>query len=388
MDIKTQPTATPTPTRTPKATSASLTHYDLPAWVSDPDAAVLLALLSPELDGEPFISLLNPATGEHLDISALPHTWRLSWGQDAEGLFFQFRYEEKRGISDEDYVERIYVMTGEVRRLLASEVEQGREAVAPGGRHLARVSGWPESPATVTIEDRQTGRRVTLDDPFEGRLEWAEIEWSPTGDLLAVQRRHFVERGEPRVAALAIYDSDGGLFRQYNDLDGHSWAPDNSYQILYITGEEFPYYRPCLLDIKDNTTRCITDLVAWSESQAVHTSGYEWAPDGRHVSFVYWGRQDNNVAGLCTIAIEGGEVSCLVGKETIGEENFVHGYWWSPDGRYLGFIVSPRNPGSDDGTLDQLATVAGDGSQYRVWGSGHPPVLWRPAWEDDPNGQQ
>lgn len=372
-----RPSATPVPSAT-----ARPVHYELPGWVSDPETVVLLSVTATGQFDESFITLNNLITGERFDMpffSELP--LGVHWFQDDSGTYLeQGRYGDMSHLNPP--IEQINIATGELRILPPLEEITDRSIVAPGGRYAVRIVDDP-APKTVTMEDRETGESMILEDPFSGRLSsYVEASWSPAGDFLAVGRIAYA--GEPYSApasGLVIYRPDGSIFRWYNDYYGNTWAPYGSYRFLYQEGENFDAYVPCIFDALTGVSDCLTEVATWREESRLETYSYQWLPSGQGISFIAW----DEGSSLCIIGIENRQITCPLNNQvmtpaklTAESDTFIIDYQWSPDGRYLWLTVDSTSPRSDDRGSLRVATAAADGSQFQVLGFGYE-GLWRPA---------
>jgi hypothetical protein len=379
------PTVTPQPTSTATATATPFpTHYDVPAWASDPGTAVLLTTTAYDLGGSMFITLINPATGERFNVASPPYNDDVIWVQDVNGIYFQY----ERNYVDGEYIrtlhlEQVNIETGEIRHMPTPDTSRGRMVEAADGRHIAYVSGQGQD-SLITIDNVAAGSSVTLADPFNGRYpHHNELTWSPDGNLLMVLKYDFGEdRDDPVEVGLVIYTADGDVFRSYGDFRRPQWAPDSSYRLLYNEVDDGGIYRPCILDVVANSTNCVEAFKGWREEQAVETGWHQWLPGGERISFAYWNREGTKT-GLCIIELTSSEMNCPIDQTILsedylswGEGVFIIGYEWSVDGDYLWLRLNPFAPGGDDGSYEHIATIASDGSQFRVWGIGHE-AYWR-----------
>lgn len=375
-----RPTVTPRPTATPTPPYV----YPLPAWVNDPAAAVILTALRVELnEGDGALSLLNAETGEQYDLFSTEESVNFGWQPTETTLSLRYSFY------GDFYMDVVDIATGQTSQLPRTKAFVPRYDT-PDGRYTVEVNGDPGA-EVAAIKDKETGQLTTLEDPFNGGYPdrvWPY--WSVDGALLLVQRIKVVEAGIDGISesALTIYTADGRLYRYYANVDGWIWAADGSYRLLTYSGDPFENGTPCILDVQINTTTCLEEIVDWRESSGIENTGYyEWLPDGSGLSFIYWDRQPYHT-GLCVIDITSRQINCpvneghldpaVIGAE-VGGRAWLVGYQWSPDGRYLALEISPYGPESDDGGLDQLATIASDGTNFRLWGFGGHMAEWRPS---------
>ena len=131
----TRPTTTLQPTETPTSAPTPLpTHYDLPVWLNDPEAEVLMAAMFPEYNSEePIIIFINVSSGEKFYFPVLYRdilSTDLAWGRDENGLYFEFTQNEtvtvayNRSNKIPKYIHRVYLATGDVIVLAPDTVSE------------------------------------------------------------------------------------------------------------------------------------------------------------------------------------------------------------------------------------------------------------------------
>ena len=382
-----RPTALPSPTATlpfPKS-------FTFPAWVWNPDSAVLLVSLWDDArQNNSIIYLLNVATGENFEIFSSEDGWKSYWYENEMGLNIRAYYPLRSG-SDPDhyYLHQVDIMTGEEHQLPLSTIYCDCW-FSPDGRFTTQKVGELGAESVVII-DQATGQEISLADPFDGRYpDSIDLSWSFDSMLLAA-RYHDFDEVNPAIG-LAIYTTDGRLYRAYPDVWNWAWAADGSHRILSIEGIYGNNGDPCILDLETNITECLSELTNWREENGIEKTGYyEWLPDGSGISFLYWNRAGERETGLCIIDISSREITCPINEThifsaAIGPEvggfPYLIGHQWSPDGHYIALAIDPFGPESDDRTLTQIATIARDGTQFHVWGfAGLWEAEWRPLLE-------
>lgn len=377
----TKPSSTPRPTRTPTPSpTPTPDHFDLPTWLADPNITVLATIIGYGYE-ERTISFLNLDTSERFDLPLPPWVRDLTWGQDNQGTYFEYEIKESiRNTITTIAIARVYLTTGEIAYLEPPPAGSGRIDPSPNGRHQTRIM----SDETITLENIQTGETINLEDPFHGRYpDSVNARWSSGGDLLAVVRYDFNIPFET-TGGLTIYTVEGTIYRQYEGILSLNWAPDTTNRILYGENDSDEHYIPCILTTSDNTSVCFSAVADWAELRGVATGGYTWSPDASEVSFIYWSYYPD-LGGLCVLDLSSTEITCPITEQTMGggaesevyDPTYVVRYQWSPDGRYFWLLIDPFGPESDDRSFSEIATMARDGSQYVVWGSGHE-GFWRP----------
>jgi dipeptidyl aminopeptidase/acylaminoacyl peptidase len=172
----------------------------------------------------------------------------------------------------------------------------------------------------------------------EGRFEETAPAWSPDGQQIAFLRRHGNEDVDktPNRDLFVMDARVGATPRRLTsttaeELGRPAWSPDGR-SIAYFLGEEpkyFAYNQPKLLVIPSTggSSRSLTD----SLDRAVTSAA--WSPDGRFITFVV---VDNRTEYLARIPAGGGDVEQLI------------------DGRR---VVTSPSPGTD-GAFAVLASTA------------------------------
>lgn len=416
MPISPVPTSTPRPTATRVSLPAS---YNLPPWVHDPQAAVLVTLLLNNADYEfvdgLHIALLNIDSGEHFELQPLNEFasagWRHTGPDDAPVLNLRFWVPETPYEGHSEPFE-LDTSTGRLSQAAESYFGHRDREIAPGGRYMAEKIGQLGS-EEAKIVDLESNQEIILFDPFNGHYRTGmRFEWSSDGSLLAVQRLKRWVEGEAATFStdLAIYTVDGQLYRFYDGLYNWGWAPDGSSRLIttveayYINGE------PCILDVQTSTTECLPEVVTWHESGLVNANAananaanigvtnidkYQWLPDSSGLSFIYWNEQAR-MGGHCILDLSTHDISCPVNETILAQANdrpitysYVLQYEWSPDGRYIVLEINPYQPRMPNLILTKIATIARDGSDFRVWGFGSTAnYLAGSAWRPLSGGEQ
>lgn len=378
---------TSTPTLTPTPTPTLISHYDLPAWINDPNAKVFGVIGSdfeeyrnPE---EP-LNLINVSTGEIFRVPVPEDSREFIWGQDDRGIYFQYSYIYRK------QYERVYIASGEIIRFDTASLLFPKGELSPNRQYLAYVSDT--LPYKLLIENLANGDIITstYTFPAENNSNYKKILWSPNNQLIGVS--HLVDNGP----AFAIFTLAGEVFRQYHNINNIiGWSPTNSDQISYIEGITYDDWwanysesRPCILDIQTSQTNCLTEINAWHEREGIEIQiPSTWSPDGSQIVFLYAMLYPNG-GGVCTIDITTQVIDCPITPEILLTDEYKNYYGdspanvvriiWSPDGMYLLLQVDSCGLGCDDGTMTQVATIARDGSDYRLWGIHGWEFGWRP----------
>jgi len=388
------PTSLPTFTVTPPPTISSIPIpptatpspvYDLPAWINDPETAVLTAVMSLEPHTEGMIGFMNIDSGELFSLPLPPSTSDIYWGQDEKGTYFEFnKTHEIVGMADELYVERVYIATGESQQISHENFGSywvNHNKKSPDGRFVARITRENDQ-LKVTLETMETAEIKTLVDPFYDNNSsfLADMGWSSYGNLLSVGR-YIRYDNNTSGNGLTIYTWTGDIYRQFKDKRWFIWSPINNYEGLYEQDGDFGARLPCILDVQNGDEICLEEISAWREELNVESGLYKWSYSGEQISFIYW---QAGVSGLCFIEIDSREINCPVDWESLGGRNEVggisyirHNPDWSPDGHYMQFIINPFSPAGDDGTFTRIVTSDLDGNNLQIWGYGYD-ASWRP----------
>jgi hypothetical protein len=361
-------------------------YYDRPDWLKNPGSATLLAITFDKSDAE-YVTLIDAKDKQRFDIAMSNTMEQVKWAFTNRGWALDYvRDVDQPDNTRAYYHERLILETGEVERV----------SLPPGpaqtnvfydetihGSYEAAVQRDKEL-YTVVLTNRETGDALTLPDPFGGYYKSrVDLIWAPTQDLLAVVRYNFWD--DPSLSpetGLAIYNTSGQVYREYNNLRDVAWAPDGSLRLLISDGPYFGENIPCILDLIRSSKTCPTSVSSWKELHGARVDFPAWTlPNGQAVSFGYW---NGERSGICVAEILLTKVTCPVNSKNFGLNHYVVSYGWSSDGQYLWLLDNIYGPGSDDWTEVQLITTDKDGQGLTVWGHGIE-AQWRPAapfWEN------
>ncbi|MBK8932640.1 MAG: hypothetical protein IPM76_10070 [Chloroflexi bacterium] len=351
----TQPVA---PTATPKQTSlieptsvpvpsATAVSLDLPGWITEPSANILL-LGNPKIQA---LSIFNVDTGEQHDIHMSENNLDPNW------------------------------------RWVFKSLDTSGDTLSPDGRYAVHTVSQGEKAGLATITDYETGIETELVNPFlhyqrlnEEFTEWAYASyWSPDGAFVSVlYDKHYYSDNYDR--NLVIYTPSGEIFRQYANADTswtNPWSPVLPYKILY-TGNS--YVPPCILDVIENKSTCLEVIDEWVKSQKVSPFHYIWSPDGNRISFVYG---NSELTGLCYYELATNTLVCPVSNDDLwlDKQLFARIQFWSPDGKYLVLFFDKLGI-MDVVGAQKVAVFNVDSQSFQIlegeylWPSGDP---WRPS---------
>ncbi len=348
------------------------------------------------------MTLFNPQTGEQYDIPVEGGP-SLRWVQNEEGLYIRLGYPSAWD-APTWLAEEIHAVTGQIHRLEGPRELTPTPGVppipSPDGRYLARIFRAEGTPDVVYIIDQKSGEETELANPFDSQYSAiSEIEWSPDGQMLAIERTRSVDdptafMGKRSISALAIYSPDGNRLAQYADVVGQhmEWSPTSPHRLLHPRAG-LTTNSPCILDVSANSYTCLDQIVTWREKQEVETYNYKWSPDGSKIGFIYW--TESSESGFCYVELVSTAITCPITKEDFQVDEYleqfprdgiprllyVQDYDWSPDGNYIILLVDPAPPGSDDGGQEAIAVVDSMGEILNLFVDGwhwfnYP---WRPS---------
>ena len=399
------PTRQPEPTPTLGAIPAS---YELPAWLSDPQANVLMNLTSVSRD-ERRISFFEAATGSSFDLPLA----------DAQGYFYFWMPDGQHfGLlsKDNESLYLISVASGDVTRFEAGDdvtrflyfvgfdvspsppMPLFPSGSAPEDEPFLLVSNMDRLSADgryivlsdinqrfTSLEDLVTGQATQVTDPEDDLFD-IEFAWSPISQQLAVlQSTHVpglgVELGD---RMLNLYDpATGARLASYTgNFSWAQWSPDGT-RILYtrVPGAHFSRAGDlCILELASGLSQCLDRLD--EQHGGARIGFFQWSPDGMQVSYLYWGSE--GTGGLCVIDLVTEGISCPTDNvaELVGTA--VIRYKWSPNGRY--FVLTYDNDGCPDCDYSgdrRSAFVAVDGSNsYLLDEESLFFALWQPVPPD------
>ncbi len=422
------PTQTSRPSRTPTATLAA--QIPLPAWINDPDTAVLL-IFGYELGGssKEYFRFINAPTGEQFDLKLAPRYGHAAWGQDENGLYFDLvRYSGSRS---DGFHDRIYIADGAAVRLPI----QPLTATPLPSSAKPTASGWAVTidedaagkPAFLTNNDGETV--LPLEDPFNGRYaEWVNTGWSANGMYLFVQRGQSSTDG-PTLSDTIIYNTDGQIIATYENATLVSWSPTDDQLLLYT--DTINDNKPCIANVTNGQIDC-DGITLWREENNVYATQYNWLGDGNAIYFTYRGVDDNRF-GFCLFQLDAhnincplqddrehwsirrvypladtqklamylfynkseveqgtkaiciydgasGEFNCPVDETDLDPQAYIHFTDWSPNGRYIALTLHDGCPGCDDRTNALLMLADTEENEVKPYGFVYyrRAVYWRP----------
>jgi hypothetical protein len=329
------PTTSPnqgTPTIT-----AHLDEYDIPDWVLDTSASVLLVgKHSPEL-----ITLFNVDTYELYEFISPFLNPNPVWRVENNQLLLS------------DANNAIDVRTNE----LQSVEEQNPDIVSPNGRYIAYVDKLDTDVEEVVVTNAESNESVRLFNPFLPTkdmdfYESVQVHWSPNSDFISVRyyKRYDDDSGEHN---LVIYTSEGQIFRQYARRDipwlNDPWNSTQPYKVLYLNDSNA--WLPCILDIANDIDSCLDSVYAWAKEENVSLRNFVWSPNGTKISFVYGGGAGKT--GFCYFDLVTNNQTCPVNEKYLfwDRQYFSRFHYWSSNDRYVALFVD------DIGFMDVVGSI-------------------------------
>jgi Tol biopolymer transport system component len=219
---------------------------------------------------------------------------------------------------------------------------------APNGQQLAFISGRTGRPEIFLVLPDGSGLEQITHTPVDSK-DMSGFVWLPDSAQLAVTYPTTIT-SDPRVGTVRLISVDG-LVRTTTALapvDRPEWSPD---------GNRLAYDG---LDPHDNLALFVaqTDgtgakIIVGSQGDVADTSeflmGFAWAPDSTRLAYIMqgpllgtWPNQhmggDSSHARIFSIRSDGSDRQLLIDMEPM--PNGLIGPSWSPDGRYLLYLIS------------------------------------------------
>ena len=247
---------------------------------------------------------------------------------------------------DNDYVQEIINIdraTGESTLIVTDEGMYAAPIWSPDGTQLAYSSGTgvEDEKQCIRIVDSTGNELKTLPDLGGDEIV---IGWSKDGKKLLVQG---LIQDEVYYTMFYIVDIESGEaelvgdFREDNfeSVQYAEWSPDEKYVIFAAADGEgmSSIYR---LDVSDGS------LVAMT--QGYYDDTPKWSPDGQYVMFTRLREEDsakskegeyNPSIDIWIADADGNEFKCMAKGEFTDHLDAV----WSPDGKHIVFIRSPKD---------------------------------------------
>ena len=241
-----------------------------------------------------------------------------------------------------------------------------------GKAALYLASGTGGSP--VKVEDIPTEQVEGVHIPSRSYMEdFGRLEWSPDSRRLAY--RSSDEDGKVRLFVAA---ADGtGAVHFANDARDWSWSPDGRHIAYWASGEDgsrrlfvAPADGMSAVALPDKVFVYAADGTS-SVTLPVSVYSYRWSPDGRYLAYILEDEDGSRNRRLFVAAADGtGAVHLAKGLDS---------WSWSPDGRYVSYISH------DEARNNRLYVAAADGTSSVQLADDIPP--WE-GWSWSPDGRR
>lgn len=204
--------------------------------------------------------------------------------------------------------------------LIATHQQLHHHALSPDGKQIAFI--WnQETGANIHVTPSAGGwpQQLSTDRPMTNFWEDSPPRWSPDGALIA-----FTQEGH-----IHVVPSRGGhpkrISRRWSGASSPRWLPDSNR--LLMAFDDDGHQRILLID-RDG---------AWPR-QISHGPGHDSdpnpSPDGRHVAYTHYPKDDFNRSDITIVNLETGQA--IRPTNTPGLHN--RSPRWSPDGKQIAFI--------------------------------------------------
>lgn len=295
---------------------------------------------------------------------------------------------------------------------LLSAPDSGKRHIAIDDVYRMRRVGSPQlSPDgnwvayTVTEIDRESDKRwtslwmVNWEGTQDVRLTFGKESvsspsWSPDGKYLSYR----ASEGDGKKSQIWLLDRRGGgpqqLTKLEGDIDRYTWSPDGKRIVIEMsedatdagekkTADSSKAPRPIVLDryhFKHDIDGYITvasrvhlflfdleskKLAALTNSMEYEDTGAEWSPDGKQIAFISNHEKDPDRSPYNEIYVVDARPGATPRKVTSGYSAGDQHLSWSPDGRFISFLI-----GSDAKynayNMNRLAVVPAAGGTPRV----------------------
>jgi hypothetical protein len=242
-----------------------------------------------------------------------------------------------------------------VTRLTSLERERAvvGAAFSPDGTRVAYASSFrmdrSDPAGTLTVHDLASGRIVDQPCALTSIGDPRQIEWSPTGDMIALACR-----------VLTTFDATGVAAPREDPIVGDAWAfhwTDAAHLVVVDQGGSIR-----TVDVASQTSRIIGSV---DESNAEFALGSGvFSPDGLWLAYVGF-HEDGSSAGYVASATGGAPIAVLGESDTFAA--------WSADSRALIYTTEGTLARVDVGSLERstIAAIAeySMGVRYRqgIW---------------------
>jgi TolB protein len=254
-----------------------------------------------------------------------------------------------------------------LHRVTASKRIESAPAWSPFHRTIAFVSAR-RSIHVVDVTGGGERRIFRLPAGFDAI---GSIAWSPTGKELAFtsERRRRTSHG-PRICGQVWVMGASGtgahtILTGRLSPAGLSWSPDGA--ALVAGFEALNMTVPCRKDDRAGLVRFGPDGSNLRSLGARYATNPDWAPDGRHIAFRDWRRVCHACGEIWEMRPDGSRQHPIASAS--GKDLGFYAPAWSPDGRFLSFIVQRNGRFGlwrmrSDGTHRRLVRRHVDGADW------------------------
>jgi len=386
------PIKTPTVTPSPLSTAPSL---ELPTWMSNPNTAILAALIRDDVNQIRKIHFINPATEEKYELS-VPN--------DYGGFFWYDNMNLGVIVKDTETAQKFNLQTGQITIEPVPPFKPDKfwkDSISINQNYIAQ---WDRDNKIITVEDTRTNEMLWELVLPENRYG-TEIEWSPVSEnhLAFLQGSLSLSGKITEDMALTIVDiTNGEILSTYNGNFGMlEWSP-NGKMILYLN----PYFRyrnygisfkdaPCLLILATNETKCLRSIpkIIPTGYELLTTGIYKWASDSNSIFFTYTYNLPNRwsiLGNLCNYSLIDSRIDCATQGLKVLHERSVINYKLSPNEQFIPVCYSKSTLVEDAAGESSDGIIKPDGTGFFSWtgtildGSPSPMCSWDSYWRPLP----
>jgi hypothetical protein len=354
-----QPTRTPRPA--PTASTTPVASLDLPDWMRDPDAAVIVLFTHGEQEDDwSGATFINAVTDERFALN-LPYVDEVAWVTATDGVYIILMRHQSSGADNSDgFSEFVNLETGALVRTSGDEqgvpIKISTPSVTPvkvenGANVTYQVVARAEwvtddssgiyrmqTTSDIILTDATTGQTTSL---YNGKLSTTTmqslgVQWFDEGRLLGVWFHYKDEDpSAPREVdggdSVEIYDASGKFQFSLGELWQVRWSARHG-RVLYR--EYYDNDSICILDTKSPNLRDYNCdfFKTWQSQQHNQIRDYQWSLDGQKIIFTYV-REDKRAGGLCVVDAETLTIDCPI-KKALTEGTFRGSYRYQPENVY------------------------------------------------------
>ncbi|KXK12940.1 MAG: hypothetical protein UZ14_CFX002001986 [Chloroflexi bacterium OLB14] len=377
------PESTSTPTQLPTLipTATQITSIEFPDWVKNPETQILLVPVI-EFEDNQFhykgMYLFNAETSERFEVPFTEEVGDYFWMPD--GSAFGFLLAKKKQVflySIKDEIITLIKVSDESLRFyerndsgdFSSPIQVSSSNIKSPNflflniwRYLSVDRKYfvyqEEYDGTyISIYDISKSDTIKLSDPNDDYFNFS-YSWSPTQPLLAAievdeeQQGMFGSFQTLPIFRLQVYDAQSQkVVASYKNVTFPNWSPDGTKFLFqeWKGSEGFYWYGgapPCIFDTLSGKTNCFNELII---NDKINITSAYWSPDQSMISFVYmnYASDANPETGtFCTIQLATQNISCLLSKLDIENQNVIE-YLWSPNSKFISFFYDTSHPISD-----------------------------------------